>query len=46
MYKYGFEIPRNYDHTLRIDNKNNTNKCRDVTCLEMSQLEEYKTFHH
>ena len=20
-YKYGFEFPRNYDHTLRIDNK-------------------------
>jgi Reverse transcriptase (RNA-dependent DNA polymerase) len=43
-YKYGFEIPRNYDHGLELDLKNGTTHWKDATQLEMTQLDEYDCF--
>ena len=43
-YQYGFEVPRDYDHAVRIDKQNGNTKWQDATSLEMRQLDEYDTF--
>ena len=43
-YQYGFEVPRDYDHAVRIDKQNGNTKWQDATSLEMKQLDEYDTF--
>ena len=43
-YKFGFCIPMNYDQALKMDERNNNHKWRDCTRLELTQLDEYKTF--
>ena len=43
-YKYGFEIPRDYNHALTLDRCNGNTNWKDATALEMTQLDEYDTF--
>ena len=43
-FKYGYEIPRDYQHAVELDRKNGNTKWVDATKLEMSQLDEYKCF--
>ncbi len=43
-YKYGYEVPRDYNHAIKLDKLNGNTKWQDSTALEMSQLHEYKTF--
>lgn len=43
-YKYGYQVPRDYQHARELDVQNGNNKWQDATVLEMAQLEEYNTF--
>ena len=43
-YKYGFQVPRDYNHTTKLDEKNRNTRCQDSNSLEMKQLDEYNTF--
>jgi hypothetical protein len=43
-YKYGFEVPRNYEHALRLDEKNCNTLWKDVIAIELQQICEYQTF--
>jgi hypothetical protein len=43
-YKYGFEIPRNFAHTVRLDERNGNTKWQDAVVLEREQIDEYQTF--
>jgi Reverse transcriptase (RNA-dependent DNA polymerase) len=43
-YKYGFEVPRNYAHALRLDEKNKNKLWQNAIALELLQIQEYKTF--
>jgi len=43
-YKYGYEVPCDYNHAVKLDKHNGNPKWQDSTALEMSQLHEYKTF--
>ena len=43
-YMFGYEIPKNYKHAVRLDEQNGNTKWQDCTALEMAQLKEYKTF--
>ena len=44
VYKFGVEIPRDYDDAVRLDEENGNTLWQDATKLEMKQLHEYKTF--
>jgi hypothetical protein len=44
-YMYGIEIPRNYDHGVRLDKLHDNDRWQSATKLEMGQLHEYDTFH-
>jgi len=37
-YKYGYEVPCNYNHAVELDKCNGNTKWQDSTALEMSQL--------
>ena len=43
-YKYGFEVARNYQHGLRLDEQNGNTKWYDSVTMEMDQIDEYETF--
>jgi len=43
-YKYGYEVPRNYDHAVELDRRAGNTKWQDATGLEMAQLDDYNTF--
>ena len=43
-YKYGYEVPRDYNQAVELAKCNGNTKWQDSTALEMSQLHEYKTF--
>ena len=43
-FKYGFEVPRDYEHALRLDKQSGTDRWQKATDLELSQIDEYKTF--
>ena len=43
-FKYGFEIPKNYNHAVFLDNQNGNTKWQDAAKLEFDQLDEYSTF--
>ena len=43
-YKYGFEVPRNYQHALRLDELNKNSKWHDSVDTELDQIDEYDTF--
>ena len=41
---YGYEVPKNYDDVLRIDQENDDHEWKKCTQLEMQQLHEYSAF--
>jgi hypothetical protein len=43
-YKYGYEIPKSYEHATRLDAQAGNTQWQDATALEMAQLHEYDTF--
>jgi hypothetical protein len=43
-YMYGYEVPRDYNHDIRLDQHNGSTKWQDSIKLEMNQLNEYETF--
>ncbi len=43
-YKYGYDVPRDYNHAIDLDKCNGNTKWQDSTALEMSQLHKYNTF--
>jgi hypothetical protein len=43
-YMYGFKIPRNFAHAIRLDTAGGHTKWQDSTVLEMAQLAEYDVF--
>jgi hypothetical protein len=44
-YQYGFEVPKDYQHVVRLDEKAGNTKWQDSTKLEMAQLvDDYDTF--
>ena len=43
-YQYGFEVPRDYADTVRLDKKNKNTRWQDAIKLELKQLEEYNVF--
>jgi len=43
-YKYGFEIPRNYEHAIHLDAKNKNTKWKDSIALELLQIDKYEVF--
>jgi hypothetical protein len=46
IYKYGFQVPRTVKEALEIDKpQNNTRWKESIMALEISQLQEYETFH-
>ncbi len=42
-YKYGYEVPWDYNHAFELDKCNGNTKWQGFTTLEMSQLHKYKT---
>mmetsp|Transcript_13186 Transcript_13186/g.23919 ORF Transcript_13186/g.23919 Transcript_13186/m.23919 type:complete len:235 (-) Transcript_13186:1278-1982(-) len=43
-YQYGYEVPKDYVHAVRLDEKAGNTKWQDSTKLEMAQLDDYDTF--
>jgi hypothetical protein len=43
-YKYGYKIPRDFDHASCLDEKCGSTRWQHATALELAQLHEYKTF--
>ena len=43
-YKYGFEIPKNYEDTKRLDRNNGNDDWKKTNKLEHEQLKEYDIF--
>ena len=43
-YKYGYELPKNYEHAVQLDKRNGNTKWQDAVKLEMAQMDEYQTF--
>ena len=43
-YKYGFEVPRNYAHALKLDQLNGNTKWFDANVKEHKKLQEYDVF--
>ena len=43
-FKYGIQVPHNYDDVLRIDNANGNTLWQDVLKKEMDYILEYKVF--
>lgn len=44
VYKYGFQVPRNHNEALKIDEKSGKTLWQDAEKLEVDQLFEYATF--
>ena len=44
VYKYGYQVPRDHDEAVFIDEKNGDTKWQDSENLERKQVEEYETF--
>ena len=43
-YKYGFEVPRDYAHAMRLDERAGNNRWKTAVELELSQIDEYNVF--
>ena len=43
-YKYGFEVPRDYAHAMRLDEQNGNKRWAEATELEMVLMQDYKVF--
>jgi hypothetical protein len=44
LYKFGYEIPKNYAHAMRLDEKNKNHLWKDAIDMEFTQIKEYQTF--
>ena len=44
VYKYGYQVPRDHEEAVFIDEKNGNTKWQDSEELEIRQLKEYQTF--
>ena len=44
-YKYGVEIPKDYDDAMRLDRQLGQTKWGDATDLELKQIDDYQAFH-
>ena len=43
-FKYGFEIPKNFKHTVKIDKQNGNTLWQDATKLELESMAAYDVF--
>jgi Reverse transcriptase (RNA-dependent DNA polymerase) len=43
-YKYSFEVPRTYEHAMRLDQRNGNTIWGDAITLELTQIGDYNTF--
>jgi len=43
-YMYGFEVPRNYPHAVRLDERNGNRLWQESTEVELHQIDEYEAF--
>ncbi|MEE4662268.1 MAG: reverse transcriptase domain-containing protein, partial [Halieaceae bacterium] len=43
-YKFGYQIPNNYDEAMELDKQNGNSKWKESVALELGQIDEYKTF--
>ena len=43
-YKYGFEVPHDYNHAKRLDERNGNTRWQDAIDLETDQIDDYETF--
>ena len=43
-FKYGFEVPKNFEDAKKLDRKNGNTKWQDSNILEHEQLAEYDVF--
>ena len=43
-YKYGYEVPRDYNHAVHLDQRNGNRKWQESTALELDQIDKYETF--
>ena len=43
MYKYGYQVPRDHDEAVFIDEKNGNTKWQDSEKLEIKQIDDYDT---
>ena len=44
IYKNGFQVPRNPEEAIAIDNANGNTRWQDSMALELAQIQEYQTF--
>ena len=44
VYKYGYQVPRDHEEAVFIDEKNGNTKWQDSEKLELQQLKDYDTF--
>ena len=44
VYKYGYQVPRDHEEAVFIDEKNGNTKWQDSEKLELKQLMDYETF--
>ena len=44
VYKYGYQVPRDHNEVLFLDEKNGNTKWQDSEKLELAQLQSYDTF--
>ena len=40
-YKFGYQVPRNYEEAVKLDNENDNTKWQDAIDLELQQIHEY-----
>jgi hypothetical protein len=43
-FKFGIQVPRNSCHGMELDIMNGMNAWKEVTGIELGQINEYKTF--
>jgi hypothetical protein len=43
-YQCGYEVPKDYQHAVRLDERAGNTKWQDSTKLDMNQLDDYDTF--
>ena len=44
-YKYGFQVPNDYNEALRLDVRNGNSRWQESINTELLQIDEYDTFH-
>ena len=43
-FKYGYEVPKNYNQALKIDKLNTNTKWQEATHLELKVMDDYEVF--